>query len=41
MANQIQIKRTSTHNATDVSSLTLAYGELAWSMVITNFTLVN
>ena len=31
MANQIQIKRTSTHNATDVSSLTLAYGELAWS----------
>ena len=31
MANKIQIKRTSTHNATDVSSLTLGYGELAWS----------
>ena len=31
MANKIQIKRTSTYNATDVSSLTLAYGELAWS----------
>ena len=31
MANKIQIKRTSTYNATDVSSLTLGYGELAWS----------